>query len=59
MIELKNCPFCNYQAEIISDSFGVMILCDNCKSSGGIWETEEEALEKWNTRMEANNDTSK
>ena len=60
-LKIKNCPFCGDEAEIIEreDSYSLNIAYDvKCLgqacylSDGADWhfETEQEAMEKWNAR---------
>lgn len=56
MSELKRCPFCGGEAEILEHDNGWAIwhciMCKNCKASQE-WRkgyTKEEAIKAWNTR---------
>lgn len=62
MSELKPCPFCGGEAEILTAEsmrggylFGIM--CNDCCSRGDVYENEAEAIEAWNTRA-VSGDTS-
>lgn len=60
MIELKPCPFCGSEAEIlfIDDSGVIIIRCTNlktCRISQTWFCAEEEAIEGWNRRVENGN----
>lgn len=55
MSELLPCPFCGGEAETLTAEsmyggylFGIM--CNDCRSRGDVYDTEEEAIEAWNTR---------
>lgn len=57
MDELKPCPFCGGEAEMLTAEsmnggylFGIM--CNDCRSRGDVYDTEAEAIEAWNTRAE-------
>lgn len=57
MTELKPCPFCGGEAEVLTAEsmnggylFGIM--CNDCRSRGDVYNTEAEATEAWNTRAE-------
>lgn len=57
MDELKPCPFCGGEAEILTaesmhggNLYGVM--CDCCAGRADVYDTEAEAIEAWNTRAE-------
>ena len=58
MAELKKCPFCGEEAEVVKVHRGVAmfpytVVCksDECSASVGVFkETREEAIEAWNNR---------
>ena len=51
---LKKCPFCLGQAELISgkELDGSFVLCKSCEAKSGYTESVNEAVDKWNTRHE-------
>lgn len=54
-IKLLPCPFCGGTAKVRGEKFYQPnvrrnVICTKCFSSGGWYKTEEEAIEKWNTR---------
>lgn len=54
MAELKPCPFCGGEAEIVNNGYFVDVSCKDHRCRG--WaeslmnNTEEEAIEAWNRR---------
>lgn len=63
---LRHCPFCGKQPELsdstktgifdnIVEAFGYTVLCNGakggCGTTCGYWPTEEEAIQRWNTRF--------
>ena len=56
MGELKPCPFCGGEAEVLSsirlNEQTFFAWCDNCESRGYYYNTEADAVEAWNTRSE-------
>ena len=55
MSELKPCPFCGGEAEILTaesmhGGYLSGIMCNDCRSRGDVYDTEAEAIEAWNTR---------
>lgn len=55
MSELLPCPFCGGEAETLTAEsmhggylFGIM--CNDCRSRGDVYDTEDEAIAAWNTR---------
>lgn len=57
MTELKPCPFCppeeSNPALITPEAYMAYVKCLNCGCmSGHVCATEEEAIERWNTRAE-------
>ena len=63
MEKLKPCPFCGGKAEmLISEYEGsrkeYLVACAECDGMVERWiETEEEAVEKWNRRVNDKEDT--
>ena len=56
MAELKPCPFCGGEADIIDNEYYVDVSCRNYRCRGFadslMFESEEEAIEAWNRRVE-------
>lgn len=54
MPELKPCPFCGGEAELLNSLYGEWIVrCPDCEGMVEKWrETEEEAAEQWNRRAD-------
>lgn len=58
MTKLKRCPFCGGEALVCIKPFigesgrGFVVECDGCWASTGYYETEEEAIEAWNRRVD-------
>lgn len=56
-IELKQCPFCGGEAELIGlkDFNGKVIIasvaCESCGASTNNYASEKEAIEAWNSRV--------
>lgn len=64
MDELRHCPFCGGEAEVVhhkffsehlkawkTESYGVK--CKNCHTSGyQFWGTEKQAIKAWNRRVD-------
>ena len=51
--ELKPCPFCGGKAIIDGcDETLWIVICKKCDASIGYKETEQEAIEAWNSRVE-------
>lgn len=51
--KLKPCPFCGGEAIIDGCDGGVwIVICNKCDASIGCKETEREAIEEWNLRIE-------
>ncbi len=55
--ELKPCPFCGDIPTLVSDFheangnwFCHKIKCEQCYTSGDVYDTEQEAVDKWNFR---------
>ena len=48
--ELLSCPFCGGEGAIRTTHWGCFILCEDCRTSIGIKDTEKEAINAWNTR---------
>ena len=59
MEEIKSCPFCGGKAKMLQ-SFGVMhywrVECVNCYCGTGDEESDQEATEIWNRRVETRED---
>ena len=56
MAELKHCPFCGGEAEIIQNDHFTDISCKDDECRGFTYylkfKTEEEAIEAWNRRAD-------
>lgn len=58
MYELKPCPFCGEDANMIETELGVVYndyyvaFCTNCPANMAHFESVEEAIKAWNTRKE-------
>ena len=55
MVKLRNCPFCNSEAEVVADRAGMnAVRCSNfsCWVSTKTWGSVEKAAIQWNTRAE-------
>ena len=51
--ELRSCPFCDSSRTIRvnQDNDIYYIMCDNCKASGAVGDSKEDAEFRWNVRM--------
>jgi len=55
--ELKPCPFCGGEAEIIGEDEMYQVICMECDGSiDRFFDTPEEAAKDWNTRTPAENE---
>lgn len=52
MEELKRCPFCGGEAEIIGSNTTYWIDCNECRAETGLFNTEAEAIVAWNRRVQ-------
>lgn len=57
MSELKPCPFCGGEAEMLTaesmhDGYLFGIMCNDCRSRGDVYDTEAEAIAAWNSRAD-------
>jgi Lar family restriction alleviation protein len=53
--DLSNCPFCGAAPELVAREEGPLlrgayVICDECKTSNGIYTTAAEAIAAWNRR---------
>lgn len=56
-LKLRNCPFCGGESEIFRGiTYGFHYLyeprCIKCECALGIYNTEEQAVEAWNRRVD-------
>lgn len=52
-VKIKPCPFCGGEADVDIGNFGGMVCyCKQCFSQGKQCNTEEEAIEAWNRRID-------
>lgn len=50
MEEIKPCPFCAGKSYLAQGWDCFYVTCENCYSDGPVEETEQKAIESWNTR---------
>lgn len=50
MEELKKCPFCGGEAEVVGGNPHYWVFCKTCDVESGQSATIEGAIRKWNTR---------
>lgn len=54
-IKLKECPFCGCEDMTIAErprrtNKLYVVYCNNCEAESGEWDSEEKAIDWWNTR---------
>ena len=50
MTELKKCPFCGGEAELVTKWTMCCVSCANCFAWTECFDNEAEAIEAWNSR---------
>lgn len=50
-IELKPCPFCGEEAILAETNDEVLVECCNCYAHTGLYCSEQEAIDAWNSRV--------
>ena len=53
MSELKRCPFCGGEAKLMDN--GHWVWCQHCLVESAYYDTREEAIKAWNTRIPMQN----
>ena len=51
-MNIIDCYFCSYaldEDDVVDYSIGFHVICDNCKASGPVENTEQEAVDSWNS----------
>ena len=59
MTELKPCPFCGGEAHVVETIHGKTlpwVRCKDCGMETPMLDTEEEAIEAWNRRVDNETD---
>lgn len=52
--ELKPCPFCGGEVEIVMSGGDRRVDCKTCGARSDWYDTEAEAIDKWNNRVDSN-----
>lgn len=51
-IELKPCPFCGGEAQVLNVVHHYMVCCTKCYGMVGLFDKERSAIKAWNRRSD-------